>query len=314
MNIEQWKLFVQVAELGSLTKAAALRSTAQSAISRQIAVLEQACGGRLFHRTGRGVTLTEAGTRIFPRVRAWLKESEQIAKDVKATVGVPMGDVHVGIIPSTGRPLVSLLFQQMRLHFPHIHLRILDASSGQLSESLDNGQIDIAILFRYGYESRPDEYPLAVVDTFLVGPAGDPLTKSPTVNFNRLDRLPLILPGLPNSLRRVLDQAAKRKRITLSVVMECDSLEIQKDVVADGGGYTILGSHAIMQELQSGRLQASRIVSPGIERTITLCVSRYRPPTLACREVARLIRLCVEQIADVAAWKHGRPSRRRKGK
>ena len=120
MNIEYWKLFVQVAELGSLTKTAALRSTAQSAVSRQIAAIEETCGGRLFHRTGRGVTLTEAGIRIFPRVKAWLNEAEQITRDVKATVGIPMGVVQVGLIPSTGHPLISILFQQMRLHFPEI--------------------------------------------------------------------------------------------------------------------------------------------------------------------------------------------------
>lgn len=300
MNIEAWKLFADVAELGSLTRTAASRNTAQSAISRQIAVLEQFCGGRLFHRTGRGVTLTEAGIRIFPRVKAWLNEAEQIAKEVKATVGVPSGVVQVGMIPSAGHQLASLLFQQTRLLFPEVQLRILDGASAQLSEWLEAGQVDIAVLFRYGSEKRSDEHQLAVVDTFLVGPAGDALTKSPTVHFNRLDRLPLILARLPNSLRRVLDQAAKRKGITLSVVMECDSLEIQKDVVADGGGYTIHGSLAVSHDLQSGRLQASRIVSPAIQRTITLCVSRYRPPTLACREVARLIRSSVEQMGTIA--------------
>lgn len=300
-----------MAELGSLTKTAASRSTAQSAISRQIALLEQFCGGRLFNRTGRGVSLTEAGMRIFPRVKAWLNEAEQIAKDVKATIGVPTGVVQVGMIPSAGHLLASLLFQQTRLLFPEIHLRILDGTTGQLSEWVETGLVDIAILFRYGHERRSDEHPLAVIDNFLVGPAGDALTKSPTVSFTRLDRLPLILPGLPNTLRRVLDQTAKRKRIALSVVMECDSLEIQKDVVADGGGYTIHGSHAVIHELKSGRLQASRIVSPTIERTIALCVTRYRPPTLACREVARLIRTCVEQMTNIAARKDGALSRRR---
>jgi LysR family transcriptional regulator, nitrogen assimilation regulatory protein len=297
MNIEHWRLFADVAELGSLTKVAASRSTAQSAISRQIAALEKSCGGRLFHRTGRGVTLTEAGAAIFPRVKAWLGEADQIYKDVK-TVGVPAGVVQVGMIPSAGHQLASALFQETRRRFPEIRLRILDGASSQLNDWLETGQIDMAVLFRHGSERRSDEHPLATVDAFLVGPAGDPLTKSPTVPFNRLDRLPLVLARLPNSLRRVIDQEAKRKRIELSVLMECDSLEIQRDVVADGAAYGIHGSLAVMHGLQSGRLQASRIVSPGIRRTITLAVSRYRPPTLACREVARLIRSCVEQMEN----------------
>jgi DNA-binding transcriptional LysR family regulator len=296
MNIAYWKLFADVAELGSLTKVAASRNMAQSAISRQIAALETFCGGRLFHRTGRGVTLTEAGAAVFPRVKAWLGEAEQISRDVKAKVGVPAGVVQVGMIPSAGHQLASTLFQETRRQFPEVRLRFLDGASSQVGEWLETGQVDIGVLFRDGSERRSDEHPLATVDAFLVGPVGDPLTKSPTIPFSRLDRLPLVLARLPNSLRRVIDQEAKRKRIELSVLMECDSLEIQRDVVADGAAYGIHGSLAVIHDLDTGRLQASRIVSPEIRRTITLAVSRYRPPTLACRSVARLIRSCVEQM------------------
>ncbi len=305
MNVELWKLFVQVAETGSLTKAAELRNTAQPVISRQIAMLEEQCGGRLFGRTGRGVTLTETGQRILPRVKVWLNEAEQLASDVKAMVGIPVGVVRVGMLRSTGHLLASLLFQRVRARYPGIQLRIVDAPGVQLSEWLKTGQIDVAILFRYGKESSPDDTPLASVDTFLVGPAKDELTSAPTVNFARLDGVPLILPAEPNALRRLLHQVAQRKRVALSIAMECDSLAIQKDVVAAGGGYTILGSHAMVDELRTRRLQASRIVSPSIERTLTLCVSRYRQPTLANLEVAKLVKKCIDEMAGAVAWKRG---------
>lgn len=305
VNVEQWQLFVQVAETASLTKVAARRNTAQPVVSRQIAALERKCRGRLFDRTGRGVTLTEAGKRILPRVKAWLGEAELLADDVRATIGVPVGVVRVGVLPSTGHLLPSLVFQRARDQFPGIQLRILNATSAELSEWLKTGNIDIAILFRIGKESGADDHPIAVVDTFLVGSAKDTVTKSATIDFARIDKLPLILPGEPNALRRVLHQIAQKKHISLSVVMECNSLAIQKDVVADGGGYTILGSNAMVHELQIGRLQASKIVSPGIQRTITLAISRRRPPTLACAEVAKLIRVCVDQIAGSLIWKSG---------
>lgn len=303
MSVDQWRLFVQVAESGSLTRTAAARNTAQPVISRQVAMLEKQCQGRLFDRTGRGVVLTEAGARILPRVKAWLSEAELLADDVKASMGVPVGIVRVGMLRSTGDLLARLLFQKARGHYPGIQLRIVDAPSGQLGEWLKTGSIDVAILFRYAREAGANDHPLASVDTFVVGPAGDRLTASPTVAFQKLHNLPLILPSEPNTLRRLLDQLAQRRKISLSIAMECDSLSIQKDVVADGGGYTILGSHAMVEDLQSGRLQASRIVSPSIERTMTLCVSQYRPPTLACSEIAKLVRKCIDEIAGSVAWK-----------
>ena len=289
ITLEEWKLFAQVAKLGSLTKTAALRGTAQPVISRQIALLERKCKIRLFDRNGRGVSLTEAGSRVLPRVDAWLSEADQIAGDVRARAGVPIGNVRIGMLASTGPLLGSLLFQQVRNRFPGIQLRLMESSSSQLAEWLKTGQIDIAILFRFGNDAGPDDRPIAKVDIVLVGSAKDTVVRPRTVAFSNLDGLPLILPPETNLLRRVLQQAARKKHVTLNVVMECDSLATQKEAVAEGGGHTVLGSNAVVQELKSGRLRASRIVSPSIQRTITLCVSPHRPPTLACREVAALI-------------------------
>ena len=75
MEYAAWKLFIDAAETGSLSKLAVARGASQPQIGRQISELEQECGGRLFHRTGRGVVLTEFGLRIAPKVRAWLASS-----------------------------------------------------------------------------------------------------------------------------------------------------------------------------------------------------------------------------------------------
>src|SRR5689334_13754914 len=147
MLLERWRLFVSLAELGSLTKAAVTLNTAQSVISRQLAALEKTCGGRLFHRTGRGVALTEIGQRIYPRVKILIEELDQLTTEVRADSASPKGVVTLGIIPSMAHPLIDLLFRRVRQSFPGVQLRILSGSSGQLSEWLEKGQVDIAILF-----------------------------------------------------------------------------------------------------------------------------------------------------------------------
>jgi LysR family transcriptional regulator, nitrogen assimilation regulatory protein len=64
------KRFLAVADSGNLTKAAVTLATTQSALSLQMAALERECGDRLLHRTGRGVALTELGSRLALRARA----------------------------------------------------------------------------------------------------------------------------------------------------------------------------------------------------------------------------------------------------
>jgi DNA-binding transcriptional LysR family regulator len=298
MDLGKLKLFAEVAEHGSLTKASIALSSVPSALSRKIAALERECGGRLFYRTGRGVTLTELGQRILPRIKELLSGLDDLSQEIRANAGVPMGEVRVGLLASLSHPLIDRLFRELRERHPGIRLNVFGGSNGQLDEWLASGHIDMAVLFRYGKGEIGNEQALGIVDTYLVGPAGDSITRQPTVKFSRLDKLPLILPGPPNGLRVILDQVARKKGVNLSIVMEANSMPIQKDIVAEGGVYTVLAGYAAAKEVRDGTLQLSRIVNPGIERIVTLGMTSNRPASLATREVSRLICRIVDEMAD----------------
>src|SRR5438874_2755935 len=100
MNIGTVRLFLDVAEAGSLSKVAARRQTVQSHVSRQVSDFEAECGGRLFRRTGRGVVLTEFGERAMARLRPWLQETERLSEEMRSESGQLLGEVRLGIIPS----------------------------------------------------------------------------------------------------------------------------------------------------------------------------------------------------------------------
>ena len=115
----KWVLFIKVAELGSLTHAAAALDTPQSVISRQIGSLEQECGARLFRRTGRGVVLTDFGTQIFPRVKALIAQADQLSDDIRSSSGEPLGDVRLGLLPSTVALFAGPLYRAVLGHKQH---------------------------------------------------------------------------------------------------------------------------------------------------------------------------------------------------
>ena len=93
----------------------------------------------------------------------------------------------------------------------------------------------------------------------------------------------------------MLDEAARGQGISLSIAIEIDSLVIMKDVVADGGLYTVLPMQAVYQELQSDRLQATRIVEPSLSRIVVLGTSTQRPLTMATRLPAQDFMLIAPQ-------------------
>lgn len=290
MDYAAWKLFIDAAELGSLSKVALAHGTSQPHVSRRIGDLEHACGGRLFQRTGRGVVLTELGQRIAPRVRAWLASTEQLANDVRTSAGTPIGTVRIGSLPSTAHPLITTLHYRVRKRYPLVQLAVREGQGAQLETWLEDGSVDLAILYRSGPAAKNGDTYLVETQTYLVGAEGDKLTARSTVPFKALHDLPLVLFCRPSSWRNRLEQLAAEHGIKLNVALEADSLSLQTHVVADGNIHALLGPYAISAASRNVRLQSSRITSPAITRHIALAMSRHGELTLACRTVMRIIK------------------------
>ena len=290
MNPNDFRLFLEVAELGSFTKAAVLRQTVQSHISRQIGELEKQCGGALFRRTGRGVVLTDLGHRVEARVRGWVRDTDQLLADIRVDAGEPMGEVRLGILPSAAHPLMTHIYLRLREEYPKIRLNIREGQGSELDTLLDTGSVDMAVLFRYQKPSSQDEHLLATAGTFLVSRPDDALTRAETIDFARLEGLRLVLPRRPAHWRAVLDETARSKGFVLQAEVEADSLRVQKKLVAHTPGlYSLLGPFSIDAELRAGRLQASRVVNPDLRRHVTLALPKQGQLTPAAKVVARLI-------------------------
>jgi LysR family transcriptional regulator, nitrogen assimilation regulatory protein len=290
MDYAAWKLFLDAAEFGSLSKVAMAYGTSQPHISRQISELEQECGGRLFERTGRGVVLTELGQRITPKVRAWMVSTDQLANDVRTSAGTPIGKVRIGSLPSTAHPLVSTLYKRLKERYPLIQLAVREGQGSQLENWLEDGSVDLAILYRTSPSPMNGDTYLVETSTYLVSTAGDPLTARPTVPFSVLNNLPLVLFCRPNSWRNYLEQISADRGVSLNVVFEADSLSLQTHIVSQGGIYALLGPYAIAEAAKERSLRSSKLVAPVVTRHIALAMSRHAGLTLACRTVMQLAR------------------------
>lgn len=289
MNTQAWKLFIDTAELGSLSKAASAWGTSQPHVSRQIKELEEECGGRLFQRTGRGVVLTELGKRIAPQIRTWLERTEQLRNDIRTAAGTPIGKVRLGILPSTAQPWIGSVFAQIREKYPLVQLEVREGQGAQLETWLEDGRVDLAVLFRQN--PNPSDGDIYIVDTltYLLGPPGDTLTTEAEVPFTSLDNLPLVLFCRPSSWRDRLDQLAQRYKISLNVALEADSLALQMQAMAEGGCYALLGPYASAIAKRDHGIEVSKIVDPEIHRFIALAMSPHGELTLACKTVKKVI-------------------------
>jgi DNA-binding transcriptional LysR family regulator len=262
-------------------------------VSRAIAHLERQCGERLFVRTGRGVVPTEFGAQLLPRVAQLAADADALLEDIRAASGKPVGEVLIGLLPSAVPRFAGPLIAAVQAQMPGLRLHLVEAASALLEEHLREGRLDMAVVLREDAASVGDERVLARVPLHLVGRRGDAAVARGEVPLAELSGLPLVVPARPHLLRARLDQLAAGHGLRLRVAVEADSVQLQYQVAAAGGGYAIASVAGPLDE----RLACARIVRPELERFIVLAESPRRPHTRATREVRRLV--CA--LADDAA-------------
>jgi len=291
----RWRIFLRVVDAGSLSKAAAALAMPQSMVSRAISHLERQCGERLFVRTGRGVVLTEFATQILARVTRLAADADLLMEDIRNAQGQPMGDVMIGLLPSAVARYAGPLVSRVRAAMPGVRLHLVEGASAQLEEHLREGRLDMAVVLREDATSVGDERILARVALHLIGCRGSETLAGGELPLSAISGLPLILPARPHLLRARLDRLAAEHGLRLAVVIEADSVQLQCEVAATGGGFAIASSIAGSADI---RLASARIVQPELERFVVLAESPRRPHTRATREVHRLVCALADELAS----------------
>ena len=289
MDYSAWKLFMDAAELGSLSKVAVAYGTTQPHISRQISELELECGGRLFQRTGRGVVLTELGQRIAPKVRAWLASTEQLANDVRTSAGTPIGKVRIASMPSAAHPLVNTLYKRLNEQYPLIQLAVREGQGNQLETWLEEGSVDLAILYRTNPSPKNGDTYLAETSTYLVSAAGDPLTSRATVPFSALHDRPLVCSAAQTagaiSWKRSVQSKGFRSTLSWKRLAEFADAHCRR-----GWHLRIVGTVRYRGRSKGMPPASVEAVRPVVHRYIALAISRHAQLTLACRTVMQVTR------------------------
>ena len=297
-QLDDLRCFVGAVEHKSLTAAAAAAGVAQSAFSRQLARLESALGGRLLHRTGRGVEMSELGRRVLPRAQALLAEAESLAEDAGGRWSRPAGVVNVGLLPSMVKPLTGRLFARIRDEFPEVRLRVHEAYSGEVEAMLAEGRIDVGTFNRYRPLRRAaQDVVLTAPMCLIAAPGALPRQRGP-VRFSLLADHALVMPQRPNSLRSVVEEIASRRRMSLDVVLEVDSSTAIKDAVMSCGLCATLPAHAVSDEVARGELLALPITHPVIRQSAFVDTTRRRPASAAVREVDRVLKELVRELGS----------------
>jgi LysR family nitrogen assimilation transcriptional regulator len=308
MELRSLHYFVRIAELGSITRAAAHLHVAQPALTRHVQRLEDELNVALFTRANRGVRLTEAGQKLLDGATRILRDIERTGDEIRAQDAHPSGKIVLGITPTLCPVLVPALFARMRRDYPMIELKVMHAGMVRLEEFIIDGRVDIALLSELSRSRLVVSTRLAEEEMVLVTRPG---ARPPgTVGGDELRRTPLIL---GDGLRAAMDALLAGHEIELQVDTELNDHETIRLMVADGAGAAVLPLSSVSRECARGLLEAHRITEPGVFRTLALGVRASRNASLAREAIARTIRAMVEDMEEEGrlAMASKRPAARR---
>ncbi|MBI2189159.1 MAG: LysR family transcriptional regulator [Acidobacteria bacterium] len=288
MDLRQLEIIRAIAETGSFTAAGDKLHVSQSAISRQILLLEAELGEPVFHRIGRRIRITPAGESL-------LQLSHRVFQDLQDTVAT-ISDTREalrGTMRLVGGMTVCLyifptLLAEVRQRHPELDLKITVGSGERSIALLRSGAADLGLVTVPVDATDLVSVPVLKEELLLITYPAHPLAKKREIRTADLTRQPFILFETGSLTRQLVDEFFTREGIEPEIVMETENVEIIKAMVHHGLGISIIPWQAAAADVRERQLHCSRIAGHTLFRETGWLYPKMRRLPRAVAEVMRV--------------------------
>ena len=289
MDLRQLEILKAVAESGSFTSAGHQLHLSQSAVSRQILVLEEELEEQLFLRVGGKIRITPTGTMLLAlsrrlhedidRTRATLLESRKTLGGTLRLVGGMTVCLYV---------FPALLKEFSRLH-PGVEVKMTPGATPRLVRQLRSGQADLGLLTLPIDDPALVAEPVMREELLVVTAPQHPLARKKEVLPRDLANQPFVLFEAGSNSRRTIEEFFVREQIAPKVVSETENVEIIKALVRVRLGITIIPYSSVAREVRGGQLFCARIAGHQLFRETGWVHLRSEHPPRVVEEMKRAL-------------------------
>jgi len=266
MDLRQLEIIRAIADTGSFTAAGEKLHVSQSAISRQIILLEEELGEPVFHRIGRRIRITPAGEsllqlshRVFQDLQETVSGISDKRESLRGTMRLVGGmTVCLYVFP-------ALLAEVRRIH-PHLDLKITVGSAERSIAMLRAGAGDLGMITLPVEASDLVAVPVLEEELLLITYPTHPLAKKKSIAPGDLDKQAFVLFETGSITRRLVESFFAREGIHPEIIMETENVEIIKAMVRHGLGISIIPWQAAAADVRAGYLFCSRIAGHSLVR------------------------------------------------
>ncbi len=290
MELAQLEAFLQVAHHRSFSRAAEALFLTQPSVTARIQSLEREIGERLFERTGRSVSLTDAGIAFMPHAQRALTAVQEGRDAIEAVSHGDVGSLRIGASSSIGTYVLPQVLKRFRGERPRVHVHLSSGTSEDMIERLISGEVHVAIC-RLTQHPEVESLHLYNDDlTLVVSPAHAFATKG-RVTIAEAGREPFLFFERSSSYHGLIYSMFLRVGVVPESVMELDSMETTKHMVEAGLGIAILPEISVVREIEAGELKRIEIrdMEQPAQREVGVHVLRNYTPALPVRDFLRMI-------------------------
>ena len=265
MTLNQLKIFLAIAEVGNVTKAADLLGITQSAASASIASIENIYQVKLFERVGRSIILSEVGKRFLPEAQSAIASAKSASKYLRSLSEKTVGSLKIAASQTIANYWLPRKLALFHARHPEVTLNLTMTNTSAVEKAVVNGKVDIGFVEA---EVFSDELRFIKVDhdqIALVASVSRWASLGLSDNLNNISKLPWIVREKGSGTRKVLEDLVIQNKISwsdLDIVLELPSNESVREAVIAGIGVTLISRHVVSLALETGLLKATSLSLP----------------------------------------------------
>jgi len=254
MDTKNLETFIQVAELGSFTKAAESLGYSQSTVSFQIKHLEKSLNTQLFERINHTVSLTGRGREVLEYAHQIRRLTHEMEKQLQREQAVS-GHVRIAMADSLCNWLLKDAFGAFRRRFPQITLKIISASTEEMFRLLNQNEADMVYtLDSHIYDSTYIMASEEKVKSHFVAAPTLPGLQNPCISIKELVTFPFLLTEKGMSYRRLLDERLAAMSLAIRPVLETGNADLICRLAEQNMGVSFLPDYVTKEPIEKGRL------------------------------------------------------------
>lgn len=259
INFNLYKTFYDVATYGSISKAAVVNYTSQPAISRSIKTLEEQLNTKLFHRTKKGIELTEKGKELYFYVEQGYNSFLTAERSMLETNTLEKGKLSIGIPSHIATFYLFDAIDAFHKDYPNIEITIINKSTTKLMELLKSHEIDFVI------DSEPIkavEKDMTIkhikrIENVFVANENYDITDIKTVKD--LENHPLILPIKGTANRNNLEEYFIKNDCSINNILNIHTSEVIIGAIKRNLGIGYVIKDLVTDELEKGTLKEIKL-------------------------------------------------------